>query len=100
MADVSRRRNGELVQHLFRTLRAEPEGMRASEALLALEKRVELTPYEAGDYPSGGRRFERIVRFATIAPVKAGWLIKDKGVWTLTPDGEAALSTHIDPEAF
>nr|WP_289812093.1 hypothetical protein [Xanthomonas arboricola] len=38
-----------------------------------------LTEYEAGDYETGGRRFEKIVRFSTVAPVKAGWLVKDKG---------------------
>lgn len=100
VADITTRRTGELVQDLFRVLQAQPEGMRASDALAALEKRIQLTAYEAGEYDSGGRRFDRIVRFATIAPVKAGWLIKDKGIWTLTPEGDAALKTYPDPEDF
>jgi len=74
--------------------------MRASDALAALEKQVVLTEYEAGDYKTGGRRFEKIVRFSTVAPVKAGWLVKDKGIWTLTPEGEAALDAYSDPEQF
>lgn len=27
-------------------------------------------------------------------------MIKNKGIWTLTPDGEAALLAHVDPEQF
>lgn len=100
MADITKRRTGELVQNLFRVLQTQSEGMRASDALAALEKNIQLTAYEAGEYDSGGRRFERIVRFATIAPVKAGWLIKDKGIWTLTPEGDAALKAYPDPENF
>jgi hypothetical protein len=34
------------------------------------------------------RRFEKIVRLATIGPVKAGWLVKSKGRWILTEDGK------------
>lgn len=100
MANTSKRRTGELIRALFEILKAQPEGMKAAEALAALEKKVTLTPYEAGDYDTGGRRFEKIVRFGTVAPVKAGWLVKDKGIWTLTPDGEAALHAYPDPEQF
>ena len=100
MANISRRRTGELTRALFHILKAQPEGMRASDALAALEKQVVLTEYEAGDYETGGRRFEKIVRFSTVAPVKAGWLVKDKGIWTLTPEGEAALDVYPDPEQF
>ena len=32
--------------------------------------------------------------------MKAGWLVKDKGIWTLTPEGEAALVNYPDPEQF
>jgi restriction system protein len=52
--------------------------LQASEALRQLAARAQLTPYEAGDYESGGRRFETIVRFATVDCVKAGWLSKHK----------------------
>lgn len=100
MANTSKRRTGELIRALFEILKAQPEGMRAADALVALEKKVTLSEYEAGDYDTGGRRFEKIVRFGTVAPVKAGWLVKDKGIWTLTPEGEAALRNFPDPEQF
>jgi restriction system protein len=100
MSNTSKRRTGELIRKLFELLQTQPEGMRAVDALAALEQKVTLTAYEAGDYETGGRRFEKIVRFGTVAPVKAGWLVKNKGIWTLTPDGEAALQAYPDPEQF
>lgn len=100
MAEVTRRRTGELLRRLFELLLNEPQGLPARDALSSLEKVVQLTPYEAGDFDSGGRRFERIVRFATVDCVKAGWLLKDKGRWSVTEEGEKALLQLQDPEAF
>lgn len=100
MANVTKHRTGVLIRTLFEILKAQPDGMRAVDALAALEQQVTLTEYEAGNYDAGGRRFEKIVRFGTVAPVKAGWLVKDKGVWTVTDDGIAALAAFPDPEEF
>jgi len=100
MANVSKRRKGELIRELFQILKGHPEGMRAVEALDVLAGRVTMTEFELGNYATGGRRFEKIVRFSTVAPVKAGWLVKDKGIWTLTPEGDAALQEYPDPEKF
>lgn len=65
-----------------------------------MEKEVSLTEYESGTYESGGRRFEKIVRFATVDTVKAGWLAKNKGIWSVTDAGRLAWQQHKDPEAF
>lgn len=100
MAEITRRRTGEFLRELFNILRAAPEGMRASEALQMLAGRFTLTPYEADNYESGARRFEKIVRFATVDCVKAGWLMKDKGIWFITDTGQAAHAELSDPEAF
>ena len=56
------------------------EGMRASDALQVLASRFTLSPYKADNYESDARRFEKIVRFATVDCIKAGWLVKDKGI--------------------
>ncbi|OYU42370.1 MAG: restriction endonuclease [Burkholderiales bacterium PBB4] len=100
MAEITRRRTGEFLRELFSILMAAPEGMRASEALQELASRFTLTPFEAANYPSGSRRFEKIVRFATVDCVKAGWLLKDKGVWSITDAGQSAHADLTDPEAF
>lgn len=100
MAEITRRRTGEFLRELFSILMAAPEGVRASEALQQLAGRFTLTPFEASNYESGSRRFEKIVRFATVDCVKAGWLVKDKGIWTITEAGQAAHAELPDPEAF
>ncbi|MBC7610862.1 MAG: winged helix-turn-helix domain-containing protein [Polaromonas sp.] len=77
-----------------------PAGLQASAALQALAGRVTLTSYEADTYESGGRRFDKIVRFASVDCVKAGWLLKDKGIWTITDEGRKMHTELTDPEAF
>jgi restriction system protein len=100
MAEITRRRVGELLRKLFDILMKHPDGLPAAEALARLADTVTLTPYEAGAYPSGSRRFEKIVRFATVDCGKAEWLLKQKGTWTVTEAGAQAYRTITDPEAF
>ncbi len=99
MAQITNKRLGELIQALFRILEKHPDGMKAQEALAALADAVTLTEYEAGSYESG-RRFEKIVRFATVDTVRAGWLIKEGGIWTLTQEGAQALKLYENPLEF
>lgn len=98
MAEVTKRRTGEFVQKLFEILSKEPEGLQAKTAIERLRSRLTLTPYEAGDYDSGGNRFERILRFATVDLVKAEWMIKEKGRWTITDAGKKALGQYSDTD--
>jgi restriction system protein len=100
VADVTRRRTGELLRNLFEILMQTTEGVPARQALAALQSRVQLTDYEKGSYESGGRRFEKIVRFSTVDCVKAGWLHKNKGIWTITAAGKEAYARFSDPESF
>jgi restriction system protein len=101
VAEITRKRTGELIRTLFEILMKSPEGLPAAQALEILASKVMLTPYESGTYESsGGRRFEKIVRFATVDCVKAGWLLKQKGIWTVTELGAAAHKSIADPEAF
>lgn len=100
MPEITRRRTGEMLRSLFEFLIPQPDGMQARDALAELERRLTLSEYEQGEFPSGGRRFEKIVRFATVDLVKAGWLIKEKGRWTVTSEGKQAYQTFIDPESF
>lgn len=92
MANITRARTGEFLRKLFEVLMAEPEGMHASAAIELVRSATKLSDYEAGSYPSGGQRFEKILRFATVDCVKAGWLRKDDGVWTVTDAGAKAYT--------
>lgn len=100
MAEVTKKRTGEFMRTLFTILLAEPEGLAARTALERLRSKMTLSPYEAGDYESGGNRFEKIVRFATVDCVKAGWLLKSDGIWSVTEAGAQAYQSLPDPEAF
>jgi restriction system protein len=100
---VSGNRSGELLLGVFEILRnSRDDGLPAKEVLRQLEKVVPPNAFEEGTYPNrpNVRRYEKIVRFATIGPVKAGWLVKDKGTWSLTDAGRAAFENLRDPEAF
>lgn len=102
MAEITRKRVGELQRGVLTILRSAPNGLPARELLHKLAQTVVPTPFEAEDYPNrpGVRRYEKIVRFSTIAPVKAGWLAKTKGTWQISPAGAKALDQFRDPEAF
>jgi len=100
MAEITRRRSGELLKGVLEVLQGQSDGMLVSDVFNAVEISVPPTPFEASDYPNrpGVRRYEKIIRFATISAVKAGWLVKSKGTWTITDEGQKALSNFPDPE--
>jgi restriction system protein len=100
MADITRRRTGELLRALFEILLQHPDGMPAAEALKALEQKAPPTPFEQSTFESGARRYEKIVRWSTVDCVKAGWLVKAHGRWTITDEGRAVHAQLTDPEAF
>jgi restriction system protein len=102
MAEITARRRGELVRAVFEVLLQHPDGLPAKNVLKQVEDEIEPTDYEKSDYPNrpGVRRFEKHVRFATIKAVKAGWLVKTKGQWSLTDEGRAAYRKYTDPERF
>lgn len=101
MAELTRERAGQLVRAAFEVLLAQPEGLPARDVISGAEKRLVLSEFERGSYPNGGgRRFDKLLRFSTIGPVKAGWLVKNKGIWTATPEGRAAFERITDPAEF
>jgi restriction system protein len=102
MAEITRRRVGELQRGVFKILLDFPDGLPAKDVLNRLPQTVPPTEFEKSDYPKhpGIRRFEKMARFATIGPVKAGWLVKSKGRWYLTEEGRKAYKQIADPEKF
>jgi restriction system protein len=102
MADITRRRTGEFLRILFDLLWNKPDGLPANEILDEIPKAIKLSDYESGFFTStpNSPRYEKIVRFATIDLVKAGWLVKNKGRWYLTEEGRLAYKKYSDPEDF
>lgn len=57
-----------------------------------MTKRIEFESWELERYESNGQlKWLTIFLFYTIDCIKAGWLLKNKGVWFLTPEGIIAL---------
>ncbi|SHK88783.1 restriction endonuclease [Xylanibacter ruminicola] len=57
-----------------------------------VEKNIELSAWEKSILESTGNiRWQSIMHFTSVDYVRAGFLIKKKGNWTITPEGEDAL---------
>ncbi len=97
---ITRERTGFLLRELFMVLIENSDGIQAKEALAELANRVDLTDHERGEYKKGGQRFSKIVRFATVDAVKAGWMRKSKGIWSITEEGVQAFNQYPDSGAF
>jgi restriction system protein len=101
MAEITRKRTGEFLLTIFKQLNQRPDGMPARDALKLVADTMILTPYESGVFDSGGKRFEIIIRFATIDCVKSGWMYKQKRSWYITDEGKQAYQLYSnDPEGF
>jgi restriction system protein len=101
MAALDRKRRGELLKAVFTALASHPDGLRARDVFPEVEKLAGMTEFEAANYPGTDiRRFEKSIRFVTITAVKAGWMIKEAGVWTATEAGLEAHQKINDPEKF
>jgi restriction system protein len=102
MAEITSQRRGELVRGVFEVLMDKADGLPAVQVLKAIEQLVPPSEFERETYPRNPavRRYENTIRFATITTVKAGWLIKSGGSWSLTDEGREAYRSFPDPEIF
>ena len=102
VAEITARRRGELTRGIFRILLDHLDGVHVRTIFERLPDIVPPTEFELTTYPNrpNDRRYEKIARFATVGPSKAGWLIKEKGTWSLTDEGKAAFHRFPDPEMF
>ncbi|HEV2455631.1 MAG TPA: restriction endonuclease [Verrucomicrobiae bacterium] len=94
--DSSKRKTRELAAKLvyaaLKFLKESGGEKRGREVMDAVEKRVSLTDWEKERFEKTGYiRWRSVLHFYTIDLVKAGFLIKKKGVWFLTPDGDEAI---------
>jgi len=62
------------------------------EVIAEIEKRIDLNDWAKETYEKSGYiRWQSILHFFSIDCIKAGYLVKKKGVWYLTPEGDNAL---------
>ncbi len=81
-----------LVYAALKVLKTHGGELPGKEVLKEVEKQVKLDEWAKSRYEKTGYiRWQTILHFHTIGCTKAGFLIKKKGVWYLTPEGEKAL---------
>jgi len=99
MAEMGKERKGQIQQATLKVLRENSDGIQAKNVIAEVENRLTLSEFEKSDYPNhpGVRRFGKILRFLTIGPVKAGWITKEKGIWSITDEGVKVLQSFPDP---
>ena len=99
MAEITRRRRGEVLRGVFAVLADEPDGLPVQDVISRVRRLVPPTAFELSEYENtpGAVRYDQQLRFHTIGPVKAGWMIKERGVWRLTDEGRAAYQRPSGP---
>ena len=76
----------------FKAIKNAGGDLQYSKVLEAIRNEVEFTKWELEKYESNGQfRWVTIFYFYTIDCVKAGFLVKKKGVWYITKEGEKAF---------
>lgn len=98
MSKSTKKRRGEIIQTILRVL-ADQEAVAAADAVTQARGLLGPDEWELGSYPSqpGVPRIETMIRYGTIGPSKAGWLVKDRGTWQITAAGRQALEKFPDP---
>lgn len=81
-----------LIHVAMRILRDNGKEMPIRDVMARVEKEVELSDWARERFEKSGYvRWQSILHFYSIDCVKAGYLVKKKGVWYLTPEGEEAI---------
>lgn len=92
MAKIEKERAGQYLQTAFKIIKDNDGQMPSKEVTNQTGKKLNLSEYEKERYEKSGYiRWESILHFYSIDCVKAGWLIKKKGVWYITDEGIEAL---------
>jgi restriction system protein len=81
-----------LIYAAFKILKENNGQMPGKEILSQIERKVDLDDWAKEKYEKSGYvRWKSILRFFSIDCVKAGFLVKKKGIWYLTDEGEESI---------
>lgn len=76
----------------FQILKEADGQMRGKEVIDKIRERVTFDDYETHIYEKTGYvRWESVMHFYTIDCIKAGFMLKENGLWILTEEGEKAM---------
>ena len=101
MAEIGNERWGEFKLNVLKILAKYSEGIHANKVFEELDQMLPPTEYEKTYFDrTGVQRRNHLVRFSTIALVKAGWMTKEKGLWAITDEGRTAIQKFSTPDAI
>lgn len=87
-----RERAATLIKTALEALNEAGGSLPLREVLSQVERRIALTPFDLEVYKkSGYQRWKSLIHFFSIDCAKAGFLRKQSGVWSLTPEGRDLL---------
>ena len=96
---ITRDRITEYLQLVIKTLDEHGGNLPSKDVSMELEKKLNLTAEEKDTYAkTGSIKWIKIMHFHSIGLVKAGWIIKNKGIWYLTDEGKESLK--LDAKTF
>src|SRR3989338_5382479 len=99
MSKINKERIAVYLKTALQVLQENSSQMASGDVMREVEKRLKLSEYELARYEKTGYvRWESIMHFYSIDLTKAGWLIKKKGIWYLTPEG--AVHLKLPPKEF
>lgn len=88
----SRELGGQLIYAALTALKDNGGQLPTAEVVTEVEKRVQFDDWAKERYEkSGNQRWWAMLHFFSIGCIKAGFLVKKKGVWYLTPEGDDAI---------
>lgn len=79
-----------------------PNGqLKQADLMRAIESRVALDDWAMESYETTGNiRWRSIFAFASVGLVKAQYVVKERGLWSITEGGRSAFAGVFDPERF
>ena len=89
---LSKKTASKVIFETFKILKEAGGQMRGSEVIDILSKTISFDEWELHRFEkTGSLRWEVVLKFYSINAMKAGYLLKNKGIWILTPEGEDAM---------
>jgi len=86
----------------LKALAAAPGGeLRRRDLLRAIEQAVPLDAWSLeGLEVSGVPRWHKIFGFSSVGMGKAGWVLKERGTWRITPEGRSLIAQPLAPVEY
>ena len=92
MPKIAYERIGEYVRTALQIVSDNGGALRSREVFQQAGQRLVFDDYETERFEKTGYvRWTSFLSFYSIYAVKAGWIVKNAGIWHITPEGESAL---------